>query len=297
MEALYTINKAQFHQVATHVSVYHEDCSPGYSALVTDCMLKAGLRPERMKLWNVPDMSSLLGKAIPLDVHGNYVLVDEAKALESSKSYGVLRYALLSAAVRSKEGGKRRYDFLTMNASLMMGAGAGFGFLSYGRRRWGWMRRRPYATVFGSFAVALAGVALSRLAIRTVGVGLIMAERSHKKALQHLDCLDCIDDVNTYTAMQIEELKQQKVPQQPGMPPPPEDFIRKFEKGIQAQVKLLEIDMLEVGILRKKMTSHVCSLHKGLREAPDTYADPLGLPILPTERAAATSRPALKEGP
>lgn len=294
MEALFALNKGQFHQFVTHVSVYHEDCSAPYRRVVDECLVSSGLAPSKFTVWNVPQLSSYLGKALPLDVHGRHVLLDENEALRKSGYYGVLRYALLAAAVRAKEGGKWRYDFVSMNVALAAGCGVGFGALSYGRRRWGWMRRRPVGAVFAAFSLAVASVLMSRAAMKLLGIGLVMAEKGHKKALQRLDCIDCIDDVNKYTLRQIDELREQKLPAPlPGMPPPPAEYVRRFESGIQTQIKMLEVDMEEVRVLRKRMQSHLCTLHKELRAAPDTFVDPEGLPILPSERQAAKERASL----
>lgn len=291
MEALYSINRPQFHQLVTHVSLYHDDPSDGFRELVQDCLRRMGLKANKFTIWNVPSMNSLMGKSIPVDIHGGYVLADEATIMEHAKCHGMLRYALLAAAARSKEGGRFRYDMATMNIALMAGCAAGCGFLYTGRRRWGWMRRRPFGSVVASFAVCLGTVGLARVVMRTLGLGLIVAERSHKKALKQLDCVDCIDDVNEYTSNQIDELRNQKLPESPpGMPPPPEAFLRQFALGIQKQIKLLEIDMAEVKVLRRDMKTHLCTVHKGLREAPDTFLDPHGFPILLTERASAKRR-------
>jgi hypothetical protein len=298
MEGLYSINRPQFHQLVTHVSLYHDEPSNGFRELVRDCLERMGLRPSKLTVWNVPNMSTLMGKSIPVDVHGGFVLADEAALLESAKCYGMLRYALLAAAGRYKDGGRFRYDMITMNSALLVGCSAGCGFLYTGRRRWGWMRRRPIGSIFAAFAVCVATVGLTRMCMRTLGLGLIMAERGHKKALSKLKCVDCIDDVNSYTSEQIVELRDQKPPQSPpGMPPPPEAFMRQYALGIQKQIKLLEIDMAEVRVLRRDMKSHLCTLHKGLREAPDTFIDPSGFPILPSERAAAKNRAPLDGAP
>lgn len=290
MESLYTVNKPGFHQLATHISLYHEPSSPPFQALIDDTLIRCGLKPRTFTTWNVPNMHTLLGKSIPVDVHGKYVLVDEAKALESSTSYGVLRYALLATAIRTKEGGRFRYDFGTMNLSMTVGALSGFGFLWYVRPR-SFGRRRPFLSITAACGVCLASLAMTRWALRAFGIGLLVAEKSHKKALTRLECADCMEDVNLYTAGQIQELKNQPLPQsQPGMPPPPEEYVRRFQKGIQTQIKLLEIDMQEVSILRKRVQGSYCGLHKGLREAPQTYTDPSGMPILALERRRAEER-------
>ncbi|RNF06047.1 hypothetical protein TraAM80_04201, partial [Trypanosoma rangeli] len=246
MDALYLLSKAQFHQVATHISLYHEDASPGYRSLAEDCLRLVGLNPSRYVYWNIPNMGTYFGKTVPVDVHGGHVLVDEASAGPAAASFGVLRYAYLSAAVRAKEGGRWRYDFMTMNVTLGVGAAAGFAALSVGRKRWTWMRRHPVGGLAVSLLVFLTATVASRQAIRVLGVGVVTAHNSHKKALTRLNCADCFDDVNSYTAQQVEELQKQELPRQPGMPPPPEEFVRRFERGTQLQVKLLQADIDEV---------------------------------------------------
>ncbi|RNF24885.1 uncharacterized protein Tco025E_02498 [Trypanosoma conorhini] len=290
MDALYQLSKAQFHQVATHISLYHEDASPGYRSLAEDCLRLAGLRPGRYVYWNVPNMGAYFGKTVPVDVHGGYVLVDEAAAGRTATSFGVLRYAFLSAAVRAKEGGRWRYDFTTMNVTLGAGVAAGFAALSVGRKRWGWMRRRPVGSLGVGLLVFLAATVAARQGIRVLGVGVVAAHNSHKKALTRLNCADCFDDVNRYTAQQVAELQRQELPRQPGMPPPPEEFVRRFQQGTQLQVKLLQADMDEVRAARRHIGAHFCDVHRSLREDAAAYAATAVLPISPADVQRASER-------
>ncbi|EPY22239.1 hypothetical protein STCU_05693 [Strigomonas culicis] len=295
MDSLYFIGKAQFYQLATHISLYHEDSSPAYRHVADECLRAVGLRPERFTFWNVPMMSGYLGKAIPLDIHGGYVLVDEEKVLPMAKSYGVLRYAFLSSAVRARQGGRWRYDFMTMNATLGIGVVAGFLTLSFGRKRVGFFRRRPVGAVVTSFGVCFLTTLISRQVIKGLGLGVVQAQGSHKKALTCLQCVDCLEDVNTYTRNQVAELQAQTIPQQPGMPPPPEEYVKRFQKNKDLQCKLLETDMDEVRLIRKYMGPKLCEVHKGLRADPQHYREEHGLLLLPADRAAAQERPALPE--
>ncbi|ORC91476.1 uncharacterized protein TM35_000064810 [Trypanosoma theileri] len=282
MDGLYLLSKAQFHQLATHISLYHEDASPGYRTLGEQCLRLAGLNPNRYVYWNVPNMSTYFGKSVPLDVHGGYVLVDENAAGRIATSHGMLRYSYLSAAVRAKEGGRWRYDFMTMNFTLGVGVASGFAGLSIGRGRWAWMRRHPVGSIAVSLLTCVVATVAARQAIRALGIGVVTAQKSHKKALTKLDCVDCLDDVNRYTAQQVEDLRKQEIPQQPGMPPPPEEFVKRFERGTQLQIKLLEVDMEEVRVARKRLASHFCDVHRGLRES-ESYATSSTLPILPAD--------------
>lgn len=292
MDSLYFISKAQFHQLATHISIYHEDSTVGYRELASRSLQSVGLKPNRFTYWSVPMMSSYLGKAVPLDIHGGYVLVDEQKAMPMATSYGVLRYAFLSAAVRAKEGGRWRYDFVSMNLTLGAGVAAGFATLSFGRKNIGWMRRRPIGSIGFSFFVCLAATVLSRQVIKLLGVGIVQAQNSHKKALSRMQCIDCLADVNDYTKQQIEELRQQKIPQQPGMPPPPEEYVKRFEKGIDMQCKLLETDIEEVQLIKRRTAGQICDVHTRLREDPDGYREPNDLLLLASDRERAKARAA-----
>ncbi|RNF06046.1 hypothetical protein TraAM80_04200, partial [Trypanosoma rangeli] len=194
-----------------------------------------------------------------------------------------------SAAVRAKEGGRWRYDFMTMNVTLGVGAAAGFAALSVGRKRWTWMRRHPVGGLAVSLLVFLTATVASRQAIRVLGVGVVTAHNSHKKALTQLNCADCFDDVNSYTAQQVEELQKQELPRQPGMPPPPEEFVRRFERGTQLQVKLLQADIDEVRAAKRRIGAHLCDVHRHLREDA-TYADTAILPISRVDVQRASER-------
>ncbi|KPA81309.1 putative mitochondrial hypothetical protein [Leptomonas pyrrhocoris] len=293
MDSLYFIGKAQFHQLATHISLYHEDMSEGYKLLSTDALVAVGLKPHKFTYWNVPMMSGYLGKTVPLDIHGGYVLIDEEKVMSMATSYGMLRYALLTSAVRAKEGGRWRYDFMTMNVTLAMGAATGFTLLSFGRKRFGWMRRHPIGCVAVSFMTGLLTTVIARQGVRGLGIGIVQAQNSHKKALNRLKCVDCLEDVNTYTLHQIDELREQKLPQQPGMPPPPEEHVQRFKKNVEMQCKLLETDMDEVRIIRKWTAGHLCDIHRHLREDPNGYEEPHGLVLLASDRTKVTERPPL----
>ncbi|CAJ1038180.1 hypothetical protein Q4I30_008091 [Leishmania utingensis] len=297
MDSLYFISKAQFHQLATHISLYHEDMSAGYKHLSTDALMAVGLKPHKFTYWNVPMMSGYLGKTVPLDIHGGYVMVDEEKVMPMATSYGMLRYALLTSAVRAKEGGRWRYDFMTMNITLAAGSAAGFGLLSFGRKRIGWMRHHPIGSVMVSFAACLSTTVIARQGIKELGIGIVQAQNSHKKALNNLHCVDCLEDVNTYTLNQIEELKAQQIPQQPGMPPPPEEYVKRFKKGVEMQCKLLETDMDEVRLIRKWARGSLCDVHQHLREDPAGYKEPHGIALLASDRARAAERPPLATEP
>ncbi|KAG5488736.1 hypothetical protein JIQ42_00353 [Leishmania sp. Namibia] len=297
MDSLYFIGKAQFHQLATHISLYHEDMSTGYRHLSTDALMAAGLQPHKFTYWNVPMMSGYLGKAVPLDIHGGYVLIDEEKAMPMATSYGMLRYALLASAVRAKEGGRWRYDFMTMNSTLAIGTAAGCGFLSFGRKRIGWMRHHPIGCVMMSFVVCLTTTVIARQGIKGLGIGIVQAQNSHKKALSCLRCVDCLEDVNTYTLNQIEELKAQQIPQQVGMPPPPEEYVRRFKKSVEMQCKLLKVDMDEVRLIRKLAGGSLCDVHQHLRDDPKGYKEPHGLVLLASDRVRAAEHPPLVTEP
>ncbi|EKF28414.1 hypothetical protein MOQ_007823 [Trypanosoma cruzi marinkellei] len=296
MDALYLMSRAQFHQAATHISLYREDASPGYRTLGEECLRLVGLNPSRYVYWNVPNMSTYFGKTVPVDVHGGYVLVDEGAAGRLATSYGVLRYAYLSAAVRAREGGRWRYDFMTMNITLAVGVAGGFAALSIGRSRWAWMRRHPVGGIALSLLVFLTATVASRQAIRVLGVGIVTAHNSHKKALTRLNCADCFDDVNLYTAQQVEDLRKQEIPRQPGMPPPPEEFVKRFERGTQLQIKMLQADMEEVRAEKRRIGSNFCDVHRGLRE-DERYAESAVLPIssVDTQRASERLRAERKE--
>lgn len=290
MDSLYYIGKAQFHQLATHISLYHEDMSSGYAQLSSDALTSVGLKPGRFTFWNVPMMSNYLGKTVPVDIHGGFVLIDEEKAMSMASSYGMLRYALLTSAVRAKEGGRWRYDFMTMNVTLGIGTAAGFGVLLYGRRNINWMRRRPIGAVVVGFMTCLVSTIVARQGLKGVGLGIVQAQNSHKKALARLQCVDCLQDVNSYTEHQIQELQAQQLPQQPGMPPPPPEYVARFKKGIELQCKLLETDMEEVRLIRKRAGEGLCAVHQHLREDPTDYVEPRGLILLKSDRERATER-------
>ncbi|CAD2212842.1 hypothetical protein AGDE_10829 [Angomonas deanei] len=242
-------------------------------------------------------MSSYLGKAVPLDIHGGHVLVDEEKAMEMASNYGVLRYAFLAAAVRAKQGGRWRYDFTTMNATLALGVGVGFATLSFGRKKLNFMRRRPVGSIVFSLAACLATTVIARQVIKGLGMGVIQAQNSHKKALSLLQCVDCLDDVNDYTKNQIEELRAQRIPQQPGMPPPPEEYVKKFYKTVEMQCKLLETDIEEVRLIKRHTHHKLCEVHKGLRDDADHYVPSSGLRLLKKDRERAKERPAIEPPP
>lgn len=284
MDTLFGINRAQFHQLVTHVSVYREEASPPYRQLAEQVLTSVGLSPSKFTYYNVPNMDAYLGRGVPVEVHGRFVLVDEDHALPKARSYGMLRYGLTTASVRAKEGGRRRYDFITLNLALAVGVVAGCGFLNYGRYRWKWMLRRPLGCVFGSFGVCLAAVVLSRGVIKGLGIGLIVAERGHGKALKTLQCVDCLSDVSDYTLAQIEELKAQTIPTQPGMPPPPVEFVKKFQSSVKMQVDLLSRDVGEVGRLKKLAKQATCEFHQGLRSDPEGYLPMNGLTVLASDR-------------
>ncbi|RHW67657.1 hypothetical protein DPX39_110066300 [Trypanosoma brucei equiperdum] len=290
MDGLYFTAKAQFHQLATHISLYHEDASPTYRTLGEACLQLAGLRPDRFTFWNVPNMSGYFNKALPLDIHGGYVLVDEAAVKAAAGTYGVLRYAYLAAAVRARAGGRWRYDFTTMNAALCMGVASGFAVLSVGRRRWPLMRRRPVGAIAVGVTTCFVAVVATRLLLRAMGAGITHARNSNRRALEKLRCVDCYDDVARYTEQRKEEVEAQRVPQpQPGMPPLPEASLRQFERLSALQVQLLESNLCEIRLAKRRANSQLCDVHRGLRD-DEQYAVSAGLPIQSADVALARER-------
>lgn len=316
MDVLYLVGRAQFHQLVTYISLHHENNSDGYRHLGERSLREVGLRPERFTLWNVPRMQQYLGKAVPLDIHGRHVLVDEVHALPMASSYGMLRYAYLACAVRAKEGGRQRYDFVTMNAALWTGMAAGWGLLYAGRRRTLWMRRRPVAAVLLSMGCCLFVTVVVRQTIKSLGVGIVQAQRSHRKALQTLNCVDCLDDVHAYTRAQMEELSsapsaaamQPRMAGPPGLAPPmspssssssapelPPDVAARLKRGVEMQRRLLELDVQEVRLARRHADGKLCAVHTGLRSDPEHYQDEHGLALLASDRARAAERVAAEQ--
>nr|CCC95532.1 unnamed protein product [Trypanosoma congolense IL3000] len=298
MDGLYVSAKAQFHQLATHISLYHEDASPAHRALAESCLQHMGLRPGRFVFWNVPGMSGYFSKALPLDIHGGHVLVDEAAVGEAAGTFGVLRYAYLAAAARARAGGRWRYDFVTMNVTLGMGSLSGFAALFFGRRHWLWMRRRPVGAVGAAITIGFVTAAGSRQLIRVLGVGITHARNTNRRALERLQCVDCCDDVTQYTEQRREELEAHKLPQQqPGMPPLPESTTRHFERLSALQLQLLKTNLDEIRAARRRANSRLCDVHRNLRENAG-YAATALLPIRSADVKLASERAtgALSEG-
>jgi hypothetical protein len=99
-----------------------------------------------------------------------------------------------------------------------------------------------------------------------------------------------MDDINDFTEKRLSDVKSQQIPQQPGMPPPDPLFIKAFEGARKTNIKMLEIDMTEVRLLKKYVGGALCGFHAGIRSDPDGYMHPQGFPVLQSDRARAVAR-------
>lgn len=258
MDSLFATNPGAFAQVATHISLFSEPMSPGFASFVTQT-LRDDVRMWRWHkytLWNVTGLGELLGKLLPVDVHGWHVVLDEEALLQPSKhvSHSSLKYALLVGGQRRKEGGRKVYDFVTMNFGLAVGGITGLAFMMRGRKRFGFLKRRPIVSLLASSViVGIAFIAVRQL-FQIFAVGMWAAERSHHKALKRIKCVDCLDELVIFMDEQIADFKTSKLPEpMPGMPPIPEGVEAMFMKNMALQADLLRADQITMRTLQKQL--------------------------------------------
>jgi hypothetical protein len=308
MDAMYAANPGAFQQLATHISIYNVPMSVGFANLTEDVLRQhVGVwRYGKYKQWNVPGMGTMLGKMSPVDIHGWHVVIDEGEinSPDRESCYSTLRYGLVTAAQRRKEGGRKAYDFITMNFALGVGAIFGTAFLVQARKRIAFFQRRPLVTV--ALSLCIVGVALPvvRSLFKMFTVGVVVAERTHRKALGTITCHDCLGDMLEYTDGQITELGISDLPPPlPGQPPMPEQLKDKFRESIVAQIGLLKADAGFMRSMQKKaLVTHgvaagtllpdacLCEVHRGLRRDPEGFKHPREFPIFAKDRAMARRR-------
>jgi hypothetical protein len=250
--------------------------SPGYDSYLRAVLGdQVGLRRlDKFKFWNVPGMGQELGKVTPFDVHGWHVLIDEREFAQPTKAatHGVLRYAVAAAGMRRKDGGRRLYDYTTMNFSLAVGGALGFAAQHYGRRRWNFMRKRPLFSIGLGLFVMAAMVPLIRSIFKVFSVGILIAEKQHERALRTVQCYDCLCDVHSFTEQQMSEVATAKLPpNRPGLPPHTPEMEKRFEDGMQLQLLLLSRDLTLIRQFIKNML-HANNVKAVIEASPEQQA-------------------------
>ena len=324
MDTLFTQSPGQFQQVAVHVSIHRDELTGGWEKFAKDTF-RAALRvnADRFKYWDVEGLGGVLGKALPVDVHGQDVFMDvKALKVNPQVTHGVLKYALLASGQRRKDGGRRFYDYASMNFALGIGGVAGFTSMWKVHNR---LASRPLVHLGVGLTVGLLSLTLVRFAFNFFAVGITFAQRQHVKAINNLACADCCDDVLRWTESSIEEVRNAKLPESPpGMPPPPPDVERKFRAGCDTQVRVLQDDVLHLrsrlrdwtgglmsassatilantqatpqpdnGSLTVPSSIKLCPTHAGLREQPVTFVPADGRWLSQQDRQLAEQRRAL----
>lgn len=271
MDALAASNPSGFQHLVSHISLFHNPMSNGYSSMVSkvlhdDVKLRnvervtaAGPngRCGKFMLWDVPGMGAQLGKVMPFDIYGQHVLIDEKELASPDKrvTHGTLRYAIAAAGVRRREGGRRVYDYATMNFALACGAILGSAVLYHSRRRFTWLQKRPGWSIALSLGVCAATIPVVRSLFKIFAVGITIAERQHAKALKVTgDCYDCLCDIYEFTDTAMIDTKQARLPApKPGMPPVTPEQAKAFASAMEIQSLLLGRDLTQIRSLLKQM--------------------------------------------
>ena len=259
MDALASSNPAGFSHLCSHISVYNQPMSKGVERFIRHTLsedIKLRNTETNYTLWDIPGMGGQLGKVLPFDIYGQHVLIDEAEMKSEGKrlSHGVFRYLISAAGVRRKEGGRRVYDYATMNFALACGAILGGAFLFHSRRRFSYLQRRPALSLLLSFGVVAATVPVVRSLFKIFAVGITIAERQHAKALRATPCYDCLCDIYEFTDDQIKDLKTAKLPEpKPGMPPITDEQKKAFKAAMDMQSLILGRDMTTIRAILKDM--------------------------------------------
>ncbi|KAH8610461.1 hypothetical protein ERJ75_001098600 [Trypanosoma vivax] len=280
MESLYFVSRSQFHQLVTHISLYRENASPEFQSLAEESLSSVGLNPHCYRFWNVPYMAAFFNKAVPLDVHGLDVFVDECAVGAAARSHGVLRYAFLAAAVRAREGGRWWYDFSTMNFVLAVGCCTGLFSLYVARHRFAWMRRRPFGGIALCSVLGTSSSILDRQVFPLFCIGVSRAQKCDRKALEKLECADCFNDVFQYTEQHKADLCSKKfIPSQPGFATVPDSVAKQLAKRVELQQSVLDFTMEEIRCAKGKLANRLCDVHRSLRT--DGTFDAIRSPIQP----------------
>ena len=283
MDGLFALNPGAFAQLATHISVYHQPMSPGYQNMAADLLRDTvGLwRWSKYTLWNVPGMGALQGKVVPLDVHGWFVVLDEQDVnSRRNMSVSTLKYALLMSGQRRKEGGRRVYDFVTMNFGIGVGGILGAAWVRHGSSKFALFDRRPVLKISSGLMIWAMSFVTVRVGFRFFGVGAMVAERSHTIAIGRIGCVDCFEDIIEFTEEQIAELKTAKLPDpKPGQPPITPELDATFKQNVVSQGKLLRSDQITMRHMQQalllrayvhRLTKLTLASHTGEHPQPET---------------------------
>lgn len=259
MDALASSNPAGFSHLCSHISVYNKPMSPGVEKFIRKTLredVKLRNSDTNYTLWDIPGMGGQLGKVLPFDIYGQHVLIDEAEMKSDGKklTHGVFRYLINAAGVRRREGGRRLYDYATMNFALACGAILGGAFLYHSRRRFTFLQRRPALSIFLSLGIVAAVVPVVRSLFKIFAVGITIAERQHARALRATPCYDCLCDIYEFTEDQLKDLRTARLPEpKPGMPPVSEDQKKAFKAAMDMQSLILGRDLTTIRSILKDM--------------------------------------------
>lgn len=264
MEALFAIDRSSFHTTVSNIAVYRRPPPPQLQALADDAVHLSGAKPTAYEALDVPGLKGMLGKALPLDVHGRFILMDAEAIGEMHVPESVLKYSMLSGVVRCNRGGRWWYDFKLMNGSLAAGACLGWAFLNVGQSRWQWMRSRPLLRVGASLAVGMGSSVGIKLTLGSVGLGVGESQRVLREAINRMDCGQCVGEVQAFTEKQIEELDAFVVPETHAGQPIPQAYQDMLRRNNTIQTDLMRQTLREMKLAHAKLAEAArCRIHDG----------------------------------
>ena len=260
MEALFAIDRSGFHTCVSNIALYRK-APPAHWQEVADEAVRLSGGRHTYQVFDVPGLKAMLGKPLPVDVHGRYILMDSEAVGEVAVPESVVKYSMLCGVCRCNRGGRMWYDQKLMNGSLLAGGLLGWGFLNWGQSRWQWMRSRPLLRVGAGLGVGIGASCGIKIMLGSIGLGVGESQRVLKEAIHKMDCGTCVGEVQSFTETQVAEMSAYEVPTTHGGQPIPPAYQDMMRKNNTIQIELMKQTVREMKVAHAQ-NDGVCKAHK-----------------------------------
>ena len=241
MDALFSSNPQGFYSALTQIAAKQQPLDEKYKArIAADC---SRVSSKTFKYLHVPSLSEFLSCKSAVEVFDDNVFVDTAELENGNVRYGKFRQSLMLGASHQGAGGRRVYDRVHTNVTLV--TSFGFGLLvnaAYGLIKN--QRARLFRVPISCLSMYLS-LPLFKVGLGMCGFNILWINHHMTKALNALECEQCVQDVREVTVKDIAENKR----------------TREREKQVGWQTLKYDLNTVEGLIESKKFEGKRCVYH------------------------------------